>query len=201
MPENSLQELYVEQLKDLYNAENQLVKALPKMAKAARSDTLRQGFEHHLEQTKGHVDRLEQIFSAMDESPKGKKCAGMEGLIEEGEEVIDEQSDSEALDSGLIAAAQRVEHYEIAGYGTVRSYAEMLGDSEAVNLLQRTLDEEKETDDKLTEIAKECNEQAMNASAESDTETGSEESEENEEPARNASQRGRRSGKARGARA
>src|SRR5262249_25760121 len=122
-------------------------------------------------QTKGHVDRLEQIFSAMDESPKGRKCAVMEGLIEEGEEVMDEESDSDALDSGLIAAAQRVEHYEIAGYGTVRSFAELLGENEAVNLWQQTLDEEKETDEKLTEIAKECNSQAMNASAASEAES------------------------------
>lgn len=201
MPENSLQELYVDQLKDLYNAETQLVKALPKMAKAAQSDILRQGFEQHLEQTKDHVDRLEQIFTAMDESPKGKKCAGMEGLIEEGEEIIDEQSNSDALDSGLIAAAQRVEHYEIAGYGTVRTYAELLGESEAVNLLQQTLDEEKETDEKLTEIAKTCNEQAMNASESSEAKTELEESEETEEPARPAAHRGRRTGKARSARA
>jgi ferritin-like metal-binding protein YciE len=190
MPENSLQELYVEQLRDLYNAENQLVKALPKMAKAAQSDALREGFAQHLEQTKGHIDRLEQIFSAMDESPKGRKCAGMEGLIQEGEEVIDEQSDSEALDSGLIASAQRVEHYEIAGYGTVRAFAELLGEEAAVDLLQQTLDEEKETDGKLTELAKEVNAQAMNSGSGSEGE---------EEP--ESSHRGKRSGKAKSARA
>ncbi|HKF26312.1 MAG TPA: ferritin-like domain-containing protein, partial [Candidatus Acidoferrum sp.] len=161
MQENSLQELYVEQLRDLYSAENQLVKALPKMAKAAQSPTLRQGFEHHLDQTKGHVDRLEQIFSVLDESPKGRKCAGMEGLVEEGEEVIKEQSSSDALDAGLIASAQRVEHYEIAAYGTVRSFAELLGENDAVDLLQQTLDEEKATDEKLTELSKEVNAQAM----------------------------------------
>src|SRR5215467_13500003 len=109
MPENSLQQLYLEQLKDLYNAETQLVKALPKMAKAAKSEALREGFEQHLDQTRGHVQRLEQIFEAMEESPKGRKCAGMQGLVEEGEEVMDENSDSNALDAGLIAAAQRVE--------------------------------------------------------------------------------------------
>jgi ferritin-like metal-binding protein YciE len=168
MPENSLQELYVEQLRDLYSAENQLVKALPKMAKAAQSGALRKGFEQHLEQTKGHVDRLEQIFSAMDENPKGRKCAGMEGLVEEGEEVIREQSGSDALDSGLIASAQRVEHYEIAGYGSVRTFAELLGDEEAVNLLQQTLDEEKETDVKLTELAKQVNAQALNSDGKSE---------------------------------
>jgi ferritin-like metal-binding protein YciE len=191
MLENSLQELYVEQLRDLYNAENQLVKALPKMAKAAQFDALRKGFEQHLAQTKGHVDRLEQIFSAMDESPKGRKCAGMEGLVEEGEEVIKEQSDSDALDSGLIASAQRVEHYEIAGYGTVRTFAELLGDEEAVNLLQQTLDEEKETDEKLTELAKQVNAQAINSGGNSVMD------EEGAESVR----RGKRAGKAKSARA
>lgn len=194
MQENSLQELYVEQLRDLYNAENQLVKALPKMAKAAQSEALRQGFEQHLEQTRGHVDRLEQIFSAMDESPKGKKCAGMEGLLEEGEEVIKERSSSDALDSGLIAAAQRAEHYEIAAHGTVRSFAELLGESDAVDLLQQTLDEENETDDKLTKLSKEVNAQAMSAAP-----GEAEQSEEEETP--HASQRSKRTGKARSARA
>jgi len=191
MPENSLQELYVEQLRDLYSAENQLVKALPKMAKAAQSEALRRGFEQHLAQTKGHVDRLEQIFSAMDESPKGSKCAGMEGLVEEGEEVIREQSGSDALDSGLIASAQRVEHYEIAGYGTVRTFAELLGDDEAVNLLQQTLDEEKETDEKLTELAKQVNAQAMNSGGKSEV----------DEEGAESMRRGKRSGKAKSARA
>lgn len=191
MPENSLQELYVEQLRDLYSAENQLVKALPKMAKAAQSDALRKGFERHLEQTKGHVDRLEQVFSAMDESPKGRKCAGMEGLVEEGEEVSREQSGSDALDSGLIAAAQRVEHYEIAGYGTVRTFAELLGDEEAVNLLQHTLDEEKETDEKLTELAKQVNVQAMNSGGKSEM----------DEEGGESMRRGKRSAKAKSARA
>jgi ferritin-like metal-binding protein YciE len=191
MPENSLQELYVEQLRDLYNAESQLVKALPKMAKAAHSDELRKGLEHHLEQTKGHVDRLEQIFGAMDESPKGRKCAGMEGLVEEGEEVIKERSDSDALDSGLIASAQRVEHYEIAGYGTVRTFAELLGEDEAVKLLQQTLGEEKETDEKLTELAKQVNAQAMSAGGNSEME------EEDDEGVR----RTKRGGKTKSARA
>jgi len=191
MPENSLQELYVEQLRDLYNAENQLVKALPKMAKAAQSGALRKGFEQHLEQTKGHVDRLEQIFSAMDESPKGRKCAGMEGLVEEGEEVIREQSGSDALDSGLIASAQRVEHYEIAGYGTVRTFAELLGEEEAVNLLQQTLDEEKATNEKLTEFAKQVNVQAMNSDGKSEM----------DEEGAESMRRGKRSAKAKSARA
>jgi ferritin-like metal-binding protein YciE len=195
MQENSLQELYVEQLRDLYNAESQLVKALPKMAKAAQSEALRQGFEHHLEQTTGHVDRLEQIFSAMDESPKGRKCAGMEGLVKEGEEVIKEQSSSDALDAGLIASAQRVEHYEIAAYGTVRSFAKFLGEREAVDLLQQTLDEEKETDEKLTELSKEVNARAMDAAQAAETEQESE-----EEGASRPPQRSKRA-KARSARA
>jgi len=194
MPENSLQQLYVEQLKDLYSAETQLVKALPKMAKAAKSEALREGFEQHLDQTRGHVQRLEQIFEALDENPKGRKCAGMQGLVAEGEAVIDENSDSDALDAGLIAAAQRVEHYEIAGYGSVRTFAEMLGESDAVDLLQQTLNEEKETDEKLTEIAKQANAEAMNGASGS-----AEELEEVEEPP--SAPRAKRSLKVRSARA
>ena len=133
MSDKSLKDLYIDELRDLYNAENQLVKALPKMAKAANSEELSSGFEEHLEQTKGHVQRLEQIFEALGESPKGKKCAGMEGLVKEGSEIIDEFEDA-VLDAGLISAAQRVEHYEIAAYGTVVAFAELLGESEAQSL-------------------------------------------------------------------
>ena len=194
MQENGLQRLYVEQLKDIYSAESQLLKALPKMAKAARSQDLRQGFEKHLEQTKGHVERLEQIFSSLDESPKGKKCMGMQGLIEEGEEVIQEDSATEALDAGLIAAAQRVEHYEIAAYGSVHAFAELLGDDDSVSLLQQTLDEEKETDKKLTELSVEINKQAMNASHASQASHSSQERPENAD-------RGKRAAKAKSARA
>src|ERR1700704_1823865 len=122
MPDEGLKELYVEELKDIYSAENQLVKALPKLAEAAASDELRQGFEEHLEQTKGHVARLEQIFELLEESPKGKKCKGMEGLIEEGSEMTQEDFEGAVLDAGLIGAAQRVEHYEIAAYGTARAF-------------------------------------------------------------------------------
>ncbi len=165
MPEG-LKELYIEELRDIYNAENQLVKALPKMAKAASSDELRQGFEDHLEQTKGHVQRLEKIFEALDESPKGKKCAGMEGLVKEGSEVIGEDYEDALMDAALIGAAQRVEHYEIAAYGTVVEFANILGESEHVSLLQETLEEEKETDEKLTELAKEINTEANEGSAE-----------------------------------
>src|SRR3984957_3064364 len=131
MEMNALKELYINELKDLYSAENQLVKALPKMAKASDSDELRTAFGEHLEQTREHVARLAKIFAALDESPKGKKCKGMEGLIEEGGELIEEDPGPEELDAGLISAAQRVEHYEIAGYGCVRTYANLLGESEA----------------------------------------------------------------------
>jgi ferritin-like metal-binding protein YciE len=165
MPNQGLKELYIDELKDLYNAENQLVKALPKLARAAASDELRQGFEEHLEQTKGHVQRLEQIFEMLDESPKGKKCKGMEGLIEEGSEVMEEDYEGDLLDAALIGAAQRVEHYEIAGYGTVRSMAETLGETDHVSLLEKTLEEEKETDEKLTHLAQQSNTGANAAGA------------------------------------
>ena len=160
MPEQGLKELYIDELKDLYNAENQLVKALPKIAKAASSDELRQEFEEHLEQTKGHVQRLEKIFQALGESPKGKKCKGMKGLIEEGSEATEGGYEGSVLDAALIGAAQRVEHYEIAGYGTVRSMAETLGEDDHVSLLEETLVEEKETDEKLTGLARQINTQA-----------------------------------------
>lgn len=159
MPEG-LRELYVEELKDLYNAENQLVKALPKMAKAASSDELRQGFEEHLEQTKGHVQRLEKIFQALGENPKGKKCKGMEGLVDEGSEVMGEDFEGALMDAAIIGAAQRVEHYEIAAYGTVCAFAEQLGETEQNSLLNETLEEEKETDAKLTQLAQQINAQA-----------------------------------------
>ena len=155
-----LRELYIEELKDLYNAENQLVKALPKMAKAASSDELRQGFEEHLEQTKGHVQRLEQIFQALGENPKGKKCKGMEGLLEEGSEVMQEDFEGALMDAAIIGAAQRVEHYEIAAYGTICAFAEELGESEQNSLLNQTLQEEKEADQKLTQLAQQINAQA-----------------------------------------
>jgi ferritin-like metal-binding protein YciE len=160
MSNDNLKELYVEELKDLYSAENQLVKALPKMAKAASSDDLRQGFEEHLEQTKGHVQRLEKVFQALEETPKGKKCKGMEGLIAEGADVMEEDFEGNLMDAALIGAAQRVEHYEIAAYGTVRAFAKELGQTEQASLLTETLEEEKETDEKLTELAQQINAQA-----------------------------------------
>ena len=161
MPNESLKKLYVDELKDLYSAENQLVKALPKMAKAASSEYLRKGFEKHLEQTKGHVARLEVIFRSLEESPKGKKCMGIEGLIKEGSEVIGQDFEGAVMDAALIGAAQRVEHYEIAAYGTVREFAKILDEPKHASLLEETLNEEKETDEKLTDLAREINTQAI----------------------------------------
>jgi ferritin-like metal-binding protein YciE len=166
MQESALKELYVDELKDLYDAENRLVKTLPKMAKAATSEELRSGFEEHLEQTRGHVDRLKEIFDSLGEKPTGKKCAGMMGIIKEGEELMDEEFADGAMDAALISAAQRVEHYEIAAYGCVRSWADLLGDTEASALLEKTLDEEKETDKKLTELAEQINIEAKDESGE-----------------------------------
>ena len=161
----SLQDLFVDELKDLYSAENQLVKALPKMAKAASSEELRSGFEEHLEQTRGHVERLDQIFEQLDARAKGKKCKAMEGLIEEGKELMEEDAEPGVLDAGLIAAAQKVEHYEMASYGCVRTWAEQLGYHEAAELLQQTLDEEKETNEKLTQLAESVVNQEAEATA------------------------------------
>ncbi|HEY8967064.1 MAG TPA: ferritin-like domain-containing protein [Candidatus Methylacidiphilales bacterium] len=154
---NSLQELFVQELKDLYSAETQLIKALPKMAKAASSPTLKEGFEKHLEETKGHAERLEKIMDELGESPRGKSCKAMKGLIEEGSEVLSEEGEESVIDAALIAAAQRVEHYEIAGYGTARTFARLLGHDAIADELQRTLDEEAATDKALTEAAEEIN--------------------------------------------
>ena len=163
---NSLQDLYVEQLRDLYDAENQLIKALPKMAEASTSDELRQGFEEHLEQTRGHAQRLETIFQKLDQKAKGKKCKAMEGLVKEGSEVLEEDMDENMKDAAIIAAAHRVEHYEISGYGTARTFATLLGDREATALLEQTLNEEKETDRRLTELAEGINVEADVAATE-----------------------------------
>jgi ferritin-like metal-binding protein YciE len=154
---NSLLGLYVNELRDVYSAEKQLTRALPKMAKAASSEGLRNGFAEHLEQTCGHIERLEQIFDALGERSGGKKCAGMEGLIDEGAELMEEDLEGSVLDAALIAAAQRVEHYEIAAYGTLCAFAELLGKSQQVTLLRQTLDEEKQTDETLTELSQEIN--------------------------------------------
>jgi len=157
----SMNDLYVSELRDLYSAENQITKALPKMAKLASSQELRDAFREHLEQTRVHAERLEQILTKMGAKTRGKKCKGMEGLLTEGEELAGEGEEGPVLDAGLISAAQKVEHYEIASYGCVRTYAQMLGDEEAANLLQQTLDEEAETDKKLTALA----EKVINAEA------------------------------------
>jgi ferritin-like metal-binding protein YciE len=150
---NSLRDLFVHELKDLYSAEKQLLKALPKMAKAATNDELKAAFEEHLEITENQVARLEEIFENLGESPKGEKCVAMEGLIEEGQKLLKEDIKPAVLDAALIASAQRIEHYEIAGYGCCRTFAELLDEDEAVDLLQETLDEEKEADERLTEVA------------------------------------------------
>jgi len=167
---NDLQDLLVDQLKDLYNAEGQLTKALPKMAKAASLPELKQAFEKHLAQTEEHVARLERVFESLGEKAKGKTCHAMKGLIEEGSEAIKEDATDAVRDAALIAAAQRVEHYEIAAYGTVRTFAESLGLKDAANILQKTLDEEGQTDKLLTEIAETCVNQFAEAGAGSEEE-------------------------------
>src|SRR5436190_569707 len=150
---DTLQKLYVDELRDLYNAENQLLKALPKMAKAASSQELKNAFEKHLEQTEMHVQRLEQVFQELDQTPKGKTCRAMKGLIQEGSEILKEEGEPSVLDAGIIVAAQKVEHYEIAGYGSVRTFAELLNEKSAVELLQATLDEESEANELLNGLA------------------------------------------------
>jgi ferritin-like metal-binding protein YciE len=150
---DSLENLFVHELKDLLSAEKQLVKALPKMAKGAANAELRTAFEEHLEQTKVHVERLEKIFTLIGKTARAEHCKAMEGLVEEGADLLKEEGSAMVKDAALIGAAQRVEHYEIAAYGTTRTLAELLGQSEAVELLQQTLDEEKETDEKLTHLA------------------------------------------------
>jgi len=153
MEMSTLQDLYLDELRDLLSAEGQIIKALPKMAKKASSPELQQAFTSHLEESKGHLERLNQIFEKMGEKPRAKKCKGIEGIIEEGKDVMEDAENEEVLDAALIAAAQRVEHYEMAAYGTVRTYARLLGDEQAARLLQQTLDEEGETDKKLSALA------------------------------------------------
>ena len=150
---DSLRTLWIEEMRDLYNAENQLLKALPKMAKGATSPELKRAFENHLKETKTHVTRLEKIFDRLGKKPTGKTCKAMKGLVEEGSEMLEEEGLDSVLDAGIIAAAQRVEHYEIAGYGVARTFAGILGEAEAESLLQTTLDEEGAADKKLTQIA------------------------------------------------
>lgn len=149
----SLRDLYFDQLKDLYSAENQVTKALPKIIKKVSSPDLKKGLEDHLKETTKQIDRLEQIFESLDGSPRGKKCVGMEGVLEEGKEVMAEKMPADLMDAALIGGCQKVEHYEIAAYGTVRAFAELLGEDEAVDLLTQSLEEEHATDAKLTELA------------------------------------------------
>jgi ferritin-like metal-binding protein YciE len=159
---DSFDKLFLDQLQDLYDAEKQLVKALPLMSKAAQDSALKSAFDQHLRETQNQVARLERVFSTIGETPKGKTCAAMKGLVAEGQEVIDASGDPDVKDAGLIAAAQRVEHYEIAAYGTARAFAQRLGKQDAVRLLQESLDEEGATDKRLTQLAESSiNRQAM----------------------------------------
>jgi ferritin-like metal-binding protein YciE len=161
MADKDLNDLFLDTLKDIYYAEKQILKSLPKMAKAAASDQLRAAFEKHQDETEGQIGRLEQIFELLDKPARGKKCDAIEGILDEGKEIMDEYKGASALDAGLLAAAQAVEHYEISRYGTLKSWAGKLGMNEAVRLLDQTLNEEKKTDDTLTKIA----ETAVNAEA------------------------------------
>ncbi len=161
----NMEELMLDELKDLYSAEKQIVKALPKMAKAAESQELRQAFQEHLEETKGHVERLDQIFEELGKSSRGKTCHGMQGLLEEGSEMMGEIEKGGVRDAALISAAQRVEHYEIAAYGSVREYAKLLKQDKIVELLEETLEEEKAADEKLTSISGQVNPQALDQAA------------------------------------
>ena len=150
---DSLRKLYVDELKDLYSAEKQILQALPKMIKKAQNEQLKKAFEDHRAVTEMQVERLDRVFEMLGKAPRGKKCKAMEGLIEEGKEMMQEDMEPEVMDAALIAAAQRIEHYEIAGYGTVRTYAQVLGEKEHAKLLQQTLDEEGNTDKLLTQLA------------------------------------------------
>lgn len=163
MSVDSIEKLFVEELKDLYSAETQITKALPKLVKAANSSELRSAFEHHLKETEGHVQRLEQVFEILGENPKGKTCEGMKGVLSEGAETLSETKEGDVRDVGIISAAQRVEHYEMAAYGAVRDYAEKLGKKQVAGILEQTLNEEKAADQKLTEIAQKVNQQALRA--------------------------------------
>lgn len=178
----SLKILLIEELRDLYSAETQLVKALPKMAKAASTEELADAFNEHLEITKGHVNRLEEIFEQLDEKPKGHPCMAMEGLLKEGTEAIDADGEDSVRDAALIIAAQKIEHYEIAGYGSVRTLAELLGEDRAAELLQETQDEEEEADQRLTQLAEDVVNPEAASSTQEEEEEESEEEESEEEP-------------------
>ena len=174
MHKDSMRQLYVDELRDLYNAETQLVRALPKMAKTASTAELRQAFEEHLRQTSEQVSRLEQIFESLDEKPTGRKCLGMDGLVKEAAETMQEKYSASVMDAAIIGAAQRVEHYEIAGYGTVREFAELLEEHEHVSLIAQTLEEEKQADEKLTQLAEDINSRATEAQEQEEEAEGEE---------------------------
>jgi ferritin-like metal-binding protein YciE len=188
----TLRELYVQELKDLYDAENQITKALPKMMKEASSDELRSALEEHLEITKEQARRIEQIFENMGERLKAEKCKGMQGVIAEGSELLKEADDDDVRDAGIIASAQKVEHYEIASYGTVRTYAQLLGEEEAVQLLQQTLDEEKEADQKLNALAEDINVEATSGEGEEEEEQVGSRRSSSKSSSRRSNGRGRR---------
>lgn len=163
MSVDSMQKLFVEELRDIFSAENQITKALPKMAKAASSTELRTAFEHHLKETEGQIQRLEQIFEMLGENPKGKTCDGMKGLLDEGSQVLHETKEGAIRDEAMISAGQRVEHYEMAAYGTARTYAERMAKPRIVELLEKTLEEEKAADKKLTEVSNKVHQQMQHA--------------------------------------
>ena len=165
MSVENLEQLLIDELKDIYSAERQITKALPKLAKATKSPELKAAFESHLQETFGQIERLDQIFETLGKSSRGKLCHGMQGVLEEGSEVLDDTEKGDVRDAALISAAQRVEHYEMAAYGCVREYANLLGQKEVANLLEQTLEEEKAADEKLSSISKQVNSQAMKAAA------------------------------------
>ena len=165
MSVENLEQLLIDELKDIYSAERQITKALPKLAKATKSPELKAAFESHLQETFGQIERLDQIFETLGKSSRGKLCHGMQGVLEEGSEVLDDTEKGDVRDAALISAAQRVEHYEMAAYGCVREYANLLGQKEVANLLEQTLEEEKAADVKLSSISKQVNSQAMKAAA------------------------------------
>lgn len=171
---STLEELFLDEIQDLYDAEKQLTKALPKLAKAATSDELRQVFDDHLDETRGHVARLEEVFESLGEKAKGKKCEAMAGLVKEGSDIVSNTEETAVRDAGLIAGAQKVEHYEIAGYGSARTHAQLLGHDRIAELLEETLEEEKAADRKLNALAKSTiNEEAASVSEEGQAATGS----------------------------
>jgi len=192
----NLEDLFLHELKDTYDAEKRMTKALPKMARAASSEKLQQAFRKHLAQTETHVERLERIFKMLNKPARGKKCMAMTGLIEEGSELMSEAGTEATIDAGLIGAAQKVEHYEIAAYGTMATYAELLGLNEAEKLLKQTLAEEKKTDEDLTQLASSINFQAENPDSHAeDGETSSRRGRKGGRSTSNSSGRGRRGGK------